>query len=1213
MLSVKVTPEGREPMPKKLDVMKLMKFPIDNIAMASFLGSFVYYRMHMPMYSTYAAVLYGMKEDDFKSPNELQREAFHQLKEEFMQLHILGHPDIEREFEVMVYSNRHSIGGVITQLRDGKYVPIGYASRILKASEKGYEHVEKEILAILAVTKRFKHILDSGRFTVWTASDNIKWYMNADRVGGRPERFRVECSIFDMTIKKVDRKLLTLPAMLASSMVTPEQYAQSMEEFIPSDTILSRMPLRAIPPKKLNTKYALSWDGASSGQKSESPGSCASIIWDASTWKVIWQKGKMLGKNVTVNQAEYAGYLMALNQAQEMGLKEITAFGDSRLVVEQVNGNNCVKEPTLKILNGKIMDIINSMDLVETYHMPRAFNASADFLANEAKSSIEPIEVNAEKLMEINQIPRYVDLVSGKEGSNSSDTEDMLKKSILQTDEELKESADELIAKVMMTGSIPNTVDKDKALLERNVARIRMVNMDGVGSDEEIKSKVMQAASQILNVHQDRINQDDNQGTRWEGESSEESATFLDVDEERRDRISKAQDSDPKLKIIKQFLRSDPLDMPPKAWIKKHKDRMQKFVLYQGKLLIHLWTDKLGLKQETYMQVCIPEVMISYILTSYHSEEFGGHLGLAKTYVRLRKSFFWNGMWRDLEHHIKSCYICQTCLNHGGGTSASPGNVHAKRPGHILAMDIVSKLPKGTTGATHAIVFVCIFTGFCWAFPLNSTTAAACADALHKVFCQIGPCGIIRHDRDKRFLGAIFDVIRKRWNIHQLATLAYNPTGDGHVERKIQTVQMLLRKLTTSPLQSDWDQNLERVCFSLNSSYDAERKETPFYIMHGWDPKSTMELAIGAPNGIEDIKCKRWRKTVNERSRIVKELVEKQYRSVQLKRAVQSEKFQRGKPFEIGDRVWSFDPKYGQDENRKFSSRWIGPWRIIEKKSDRPFMYKINSEDHGNKQHPWIKYDRLKKCYDPDYRPFLKPVSELTLTMLDQDLEGFRNAIDEDYEREVTQIVDARITRLEKHSQPLYEFLAIMQDGSKLWYEYDDLNCDFLVKEYLAKNKYPTLMYVTNATRKMEAEMRAKSMEDHNQLPTTLSRMEPPMIDQWAANPMEPQESKENYTREEHDENNTVELESTQSQGDDSDEDNEDENGISSINDAHDEEIEVLCPEMVDSVGDLSMKQLNKESMPRDKGSRRRRPKEWISMLVRSTRMNIVRRLRRRK
>ena len=70
-------------------------------------------------------------------------------------------------------------------------------------------------------------------------------------------------------------------------------------------------------------------------------------------------------------------------------------------------------------------------------------------------------------------------------------------------------------------------------------------------------------------------------------------------------------------------------------------------------------------------------------------------------------------------------------------------------------------------------------------------------------------------------------------------------------------------------------------------------------------------------------------------------------------------------------------------------------------------------------------------------------------------------------------------------------------------------------------------MYVTDATRKIEAEMRAKSMEDYNQLPETLSRIESPMIDQWAANPMEQQESNENYKREEHDAESIMELEST--------------------------------------------------------------------------------------
>ncbi|GMF50617.1 unnamed protein product [Phytophthora fragariaefolia] len=47
--------------------------------------------------------------------------------------------------------------------------------------------------------------------------------------------------------------------------------------------------------------------------------------------------------------------------------------------------------------------------------------------------------------------------------------------------------------------------------------------------------------------------------------------------------------------------------------------------------------------------------------------------------------------------------------------------------------------------------------------------------------------------------------------------------------------------------QRDWDEYAEPLTFALNTSYDITRDETPFYLVHGWDARSTLEatLAVG--------------------------------------------------------------------------------------------------------------------------------------------------------------------------------------------------------------------------------------------------------------------------------------------------------------------------------------------------------------------------------
>ncbi|ETO59306.1 hypothetical protein F444_22323 [Phytophthora nicotianae P1976] len=49
-----------------------------------------------------------------------------------------------------------------------------------------------------------------------------------------------------------------------------------------------------------------------------------------------------------------------------------------------------------------------------------------------------------------------------------------------------------------------------------------------------------------------------------------------------------------------------------------------------------------------------------------------------------------------------------------------------------------------------------------------------------------------------------------------------------------------VRVYAEDPLQQDWDEIAERLVFAINTSQDTTRKETSFYLVHGWDAQSTL-------------------------------------------------------------------------------------------------------------------------------------------------------------------------------------------------------------------------------------------------------------------------------------------------------------------------------------------------------------------------------------
>lgn len=95
---------------------------------------------------------------------------------------------------------------------------------------------------------------------------------------------------------------------------------------------------------------------------------------------------KFLGEKQTNNWAEYEAVCLALADAKTHGLagRSLTIRMDSKLVVEQVSGNWKIKEPTLKPQVAKVHAALTDFPQWRFEYVPRAQNAEADRLVNEA-------------------------------------------------------------------------------------------------------------------------------------------------------------------------------------------------------------------------------------------------------------------------------------------------------------------------------------------------------------------------------------------------------------------------------------------------------------------------------------------------------------------------------------------------------------------------------------------------------------------------------------------------------------------------------------------------------------------------------------------------------------------------------------------------------------------------------------------------------------
>ena len=129
-------------------------------------------------------------------------------------------------------------------------------------------------------------------------------------------------------------------------------------------------------------RYKVFCDGASRSN----PGEAAIGVSIESDGKEIHTISKAIGI-ASNNEAEYLALDSALEYCLKNDFMNLEIFLDSKLVVEQVNGNFKVKSNNLKPLRDKILEHIERFEFVSINHIYRENNKRADELANLALDS----------------------------------------------------------------------------------------------------------------------------------------------------------------------------------------------------------------------------------------------------------------------------------------------------------------------------------------------------------------------------------------------------------------------------------------------------------------------------------------------------------------------------------------------------------------------------------------------------------------------------------------------------------------------------------------------------------------------------------------------------------------------------------------------------------------------------------------------------------
>jgi len=172
-----------------------------------FIGFANFYRRFIEGFSKICRPLHDLTKKDTPFVwGECQQKAFQYLKDTFTSEPILAmwHPD--RETRLEVDSSGFSLSGIILQkLDDGLWHPIAFRSKGMAPAERNYEIYDKEMLAIIAALKDWRHSLEGlpRTFKIWSNHENLTYWKEPQNLSRRQARWAQYLSQFNFVLTHI--------------------------------------------------------------------------------------------------------------------------------------------------------------------------------------------------------------------------------------------------------------------------------------------------------------------------------------------------------------------------------------------------------------------------------------------------------------------------------------------------------------------------------------------------------------------------------------------------------------------------------------------------------------------------------------------------------------------------------------------------------------------------------------------------------------------------------------------------------------------------------------------------------------------------------------------------------------------------------------------------------------------------------------------------
>jgi cleavage and polyadenylation specificity factor subunit 1 len=173
-----VNSEGIRPLPERVKPILNCTLPKTVKELQRFLGLLNYYRRNVKHAAHIQAPLNDMlkgnkgKKNNHLEWTESQKLAFESCKKQIVEATILAHPDPEAHLMLFTDASDSAVGASLNQLRkasnEQSIEPLAFFSSKLSPAQQKWSTFDRELYAMYAAIRHFKHMLEGRPFTIFT-------------------------------------------------------------------------------------------------------------------------------------------------------------------------------------------------------------------------------------------------------------------------------------------------------------------------------------------------------------------------------------------------------------------------------------------------------------------------------------------------------------------------------------------------------------------------------------------------------------------------------------------------------------------------------------------------------------------------------------------------------------------------------------------------------------------------------------------------------------------------------------------------------------------------------------------------------------------------------------------------------------------------------------------------------------------------------------